>query len=345
MNHDRSDEHTGAGVHRVLLGLVLPMAAVVAFLAPPLIYRAELPDRLATHYDGSGTPDGSMTMTGLILFMGMLVGLGVALMVVAALMGRSATRPGSARPVRSLGDPGTAAYRTAAAGLGGFLAGLGAAIMIDTVWSQRGLDDWTEASFGFLRLLIVLVGALAVAIAATALGRALGRHDPVEIIDDVTPVPALELADGERAVFVENLSPRWALWAGAGLLAMTAVMIVAVGWRVALFMIPALVVVAVFSTVQVSADRSGLTVRSGLFGVPYAKIDSAEIERVSVIDVEPMKWGGWGYRGSLKVLGQAAVVTRRGPGVRLDLTGDRTFVVTLDGAPAAASLLAAGPAA
>jgi len=46
--------------------------------------------------------------------------------------------------------------------------------------------------------------------------------------------------------------------------------------------------------------------------------------------VRPMKWGGWGYRGSLKLMNQAALVHRAGPGIRLDLDGGKIFVVTID---------------
>jgi hypothetical protein len=52
-----------------------------------------------------------------------------------------------------------------------------------------------------------------------------------------------------------------------------------------------------------------------------------------------MQWGGWGYRGSLKLMKQAAVVLRAGPGLRLDMTGGRVFVVTIDDPGTAAALL------
>ncbi len=40
--------------------------------------------------------------------------------------------------------------------------------------------------------------------------------------------------------------------------------------------------------------------------------------------------GGWGYRGSLTMLRRAAVVTRRGDALELQLTRKRRFIVTVD---------------
>lgn len=43
-----------------------------------------------------------------------------------------------------------------------------------------------------------------------------------------------------------------------------------------------------------------------------------------------MQMGGWGYRGSLKLLRQAAVVTRGGDALDVRLAGQRRFIVTVD---------------
>jgi hypothetical protein len=47
-------------------------------------------------------------------------------------------------------------------------------------------------------------------------------------------------------------------------------------------------------------------------------------------DVSFAQSGGWGYRGSLKLLRKASLVTRRGDALQLDLVGGRRFVVTVD---------------
>lgn len=40
--------------------------------------------------------------------------------------------------------------------------------------------------------------------------------------------------------------------------------------------------------------------------------------------------GGWGYRGSLRFLRRASLVTRQGDALQLDLIGGRQFIVTVD---------------
>jgi hypothetical protein len=54
--------------------------------------------------------------------------------------------------------------------------------------------------------------------------------------------------------------------------------------------------------------------------------------------VDPMTWGGWGYRWVPTRHATAAVV-RRVPGLRLDRTDGRVFVVTVDDADRAAGLV------
>jgi hypothetical protein len=65
---------------------------------------------------------------------------------------------------------------------------------------------------------------------------------------------------------------------------------------------------------------------------PSQSIPLAEVEAVEAIDVDPRRYGGWGYRGSLRLSRRAALNLRRGPGLRLALRHGRTFVVTVDGA-------------
>lgn len=43
-----------------------------------------------------------------------------------------------------------------------------------------------------------------------------------------------------------------------------------------------------------------------------------------------MQLGGWGYRGNLKVLRRAALVTRRGHALEVQLQRRRRFIVTVD---------------
>ncbi len=92
------------------------------------------------------------------------------------------------------------------------------------------------------------------------------------------------------------------------------------------------------ASARVVVDRRGLTVALGLLGRPRVHVPAEDVEAVTVADVSPAQFGGWGYRvvpggrGVIIRSGQALVVTRR--------SGQR-FTVTVDDAETAAGLLSA----
>ena len=86
-----------------------------------------------------------------------------------------------------------------------------------------------------------------------------------------------------------------------------------------------------FTQIKVTTGPNGLTINYGRFGWPQQNIPLDQIEHASVMDdLNPWKWGGWGYRGMLWLFRRAAVNLRRGPAIRLQLTRRRVFVVTVD---------------
>jgi hypothetical protein len=96
--------------------------------------------------------------------------------------------------------------------------------------------------------------------------------------------------------------------------------------------------VALFVEVRVDIDDERVRIRAPI-GFPRMSIPLTRIANATAIDVRPMRVGGWGYRGSLKLLRRAAWVVRAGPGLQLDLVDKRTFVVTVDHADAAAAFI------
>ena len=97
-------------------------------------------------------------------------------------------------------------------------------------------------------------------------------------------------------------------------------------------------VVLTFAQDRVRIDDRFLHVR-GALPFPSVRIPLWQVESVEVIDLHPLRWGGWGYRGSLRAFGKAAWVVRSGPGVVLHLSRGRTFAVTVDDAEAAAEAI------
>lgn len=96
--------------------------------------------------------------------------------------------------------------------------------------------------------------------------------------------------------------------------------------------------VLTFAHDRVRIDGRYLHVR-GWLPLPSVRLPLEQVESVDVIDLEPMRWGGWGYRGSLRAFGKAAWVVRSGPGLVLHLTRGRTFAVTVDQADDAADVI------
>jgi hypothetical protein len=92
-----------------------------------------------------------------------------------------------------------------------------------------------------------------------------------------------------------------------------------------------------FIGITVTVEPQGLRVRY-LGGVKQL-IPLERIESVDATNIVPARWGGWGYRGSLRVLKVAAVVLRKGDGLVLNLRGGKRFAVTVDHAVDGANAL------
>jgi len=89
-----------------------------------------------------------------------------------------------------------------------------------------------------------------------------------------------------------------------------------------------------FAVVEVAVIEDGtkrsLVVRYGPGGVLRQTFPPAELEGAVAGDYSLLQMGGWGYRGSLRVLRRAALVTRRGEALDLSLSKGRRFIVTVD---------------
>lgn len=101
-------------------------------------------------------------------------------------------------------------------------------------------------------------------------------------------------------------------------------------WAGLLLALAGLPVLAVIE-IHVELTSDVLRVRySGPLRWPSTKIRLSDVAKVEAIDIAPMRYGGWGYRGSLRLFRRAAVNLRRGPGLRFELSDGRVFVVTVD---------------
>lgn len=306
---------------RLALGVALPATLILISYAPSFALAGNLPSRFATHFDGSGEPDGSMTPLGLAVMSGIGIAIGLAICSGVAVY---------RKPLPQFTGPGLAA-------LGGFLAGLFAAIHATTVVSQRNLDDWSDASGPWW----VIVFGVLLSFASAALAARLALRLPVRAAAPAqTEPPSMNLKPGERAVWnATSVSPLLGWMGGASLLLALAIAVYTSQWLTVAIVAVAAVAISATGRFRVRADRAGLRVRYGFLPWPQTQIATADIAQASAIDVRPMQWGGWGYRGSLTLMRQAAAVHRAGPGIRVDLHNGKVFVVTVDRPEDAVALL------
>lgn len=89
------------------------------------------------------------------------------------------------------------------------------------------------------------------------------------------------------------------------------------------------------SSLEVRVEPQRVVAAYGPFGWPRRSVDLADVREVSAAQIEPLQWGGWGYRWIPWAHASAAVI-RRGPGIVLGLEDGRRFAVTVDDAHAGA---------
>ena len=299
--------------------LVIPVVAVLATAVLPLLVGSRLPDPVAIHWGLDGRPDGSAPALLDAVLLAVLTALVTLLPAVAAARGGRAT----ARTMLMLSH-----------GMGVFL------LQLRWLTLERNLDVavWTEA--GSLSLLDLLL-ALLVALPFGALGWWLGGRHP-EPLPSIRRIVRQELPSDGALVWVGRQG--WPVARVAGPLLVAAGALVT-GVRTApetLVLGGTLVLVGLLlwwgTSITVATGPAGLKVRFGPLGWPVIRVPLAAVEHVAVEDVEPLAYGGWGYR---IVPGVRAVVIRRGVALRVQRAGRPDLLVTVDDAATAAGVLVA----
>jgi Protein of unknown function (DUF1648) len=304
-------------VRRRLSIASIPVSAAVVATIALLGWRTTLPDPLASHFSAAGRPDGSMSRN---VFCWVMVNVAVLVAIVGAMAS-----------LRTFGRGIVTTWASATS----FIAWLIAGVSVWTVVTQHDIARWSDARDPRAIGLIAVVGVAALA-AALASRLALSLPAPAST---VAPTARLGIGADERATWTQTLTSPWplvvafggaaiavdGLIAGQGVLAVTGAVLAIVGVEV--------------HAIRVTVDRRGLAISWGPLGIPRTHIAIDRIASAAAIDIRPTEWGGWGYRGSLRLFGKAAAVLRRGPGIRVDLVDGRTFAVTVDHADVGAGLL------
>ena len=310
----RKQAHTVA-----LVALLTSVAILAAAGAVAWSWRGDLPELVATQFDGGGYARVLSPVRTAILAP---TGLGLALVVMFATLcwcwGRAAI-------IRRFGA--------------GVSIGVAVTVGGSTVWmlaGQRGLADAADAHQSPWAVVVIFVAAVVLAVGAAALVPAdLPQPATLQVPSDAARVP---LAATERAVWLGQArnGVGMNLLLVLGLAVSSLAPLLTGTWP--MLAIPLLLAVFFLACAvyHVRVDATGLTVRAAA-GWPRTHLPAAEVLGASVTHVEPLKWGGWGWR--LRTGGGSAVVTRRGEALHIERTGGRTLTITCDDAAAGAALL------
>jgi hypothetical protein len=293
----------------------------------PLLLRDRLPDPVATHWDLGGAPDGSSSFP---LFLAFSAGLWLLFCALAVLVSTGWEQ----RTVRA----------RAGAILGGGI-GLTSGVVALTLRANLDVPTWHEARpVGWGLIALLLLGMLATGAVGWLIGNlGLDRPGPA-----AGPVPELELAAGERPVWIGYVRNRWlvvigvamaALGSVAALLALLLPEPLTPGRPIGVTLIPmtlAGLAVLAMSSITVTVDKRGLGVVFGPFGRLRRHIALSRIVSAWAEDRSPAQAGGWGYRG---LTGNTTVMLRGGQCLVVRYGSGGEFAVSVDDADHGAALL------
>jgi hypothetical protein len=285
--------------------VVVPMATTAGTVLFIVVSRGRLPDPVATHWGLAGSPDGSMGLPAYTAFVTVSMGL-----VWAALVA------GSRRSVPAA--PLTAVTY--------FVLGVLGAVNVQVVAANLDARSWDRASpMTALGLAAVLgAGAVLGGIGWFAVGASAG-------------VPAdrpMEIAAASGRSWSGSATNGWLVIIGIAPLLL--VPIIGPVWIFVLG--PVALASVVFASVRVTVDASRICIESGPFGRPARCIPVGEVTSVAAVRIEPMAYGGWGYRMRS---GVRAYVVRGGPAIRIGRSTGPDLLVTVDDAARGAATIAA----
>jgi hypothetical protein len=274
---------------------------------------------VASHWGADGTPNGFSnldTAIGVMLVSGTVLVLGFAALTFGLGQSSLTRRIGAAATIWS------------ALFLSFVTAG--------SLYVQRGIGDARNAP-GIAGVLLV---ALVVSLAAAAVTGVLAPGDPAqpttEPVDRAAPRAPLEA--GADTVWSGTAESRVALILGAGVVGLVLVLGVLTRiWFLVAVAVVVFAIIASLSIVTVRIDRAGVLIRSPL-GWPQMRLPLTEVVRADTVDVRPLRdFGGWGWRAGRG--GRIGIALRGGESLLIERTGNRSIVVTVDGALTAAGTL------
>jgi len=298
---------------------LLSLIPFLVVLLSWLIWRQQLPDQLTTQWSGSEPTTEQPTVVVVIVCLGVTLVAGL----IALISGFAPVNESdSARPFL----------------IGGMISGIvtGAWFVLASLGLAGESAIGRPVGWGLLALLAAGFGFLPFFVAHKAI---------TDETDDTYEINAASVGATEAIAWSgRTVAPTFiviAIGAIGGAAALAGIS-GAGGWDgAALSSVVVLGVLAVFSVifaaVRVSVDRRGIRVVSLTTGIPLKTITPNRVAQVHVTNVNPLSWGGWGYR---LMPGKSAIIIRGGEGISVTLTNDKEFVVTVTDADTGAEVLA-----
>lgn len=290
-----------------LTGGLIPAALVSANALMLFAFGERLPEPVATHWSFGGEPNGTMPLIVLTL---LILG-GCAVSWLGMWVARR--------------NPG----RSLSVALAYFIIGLLTGVTATTIAANLDAGDWTNATLEPWAVPVLVFAALV----AGWIGLLLGGGS--------TFIPDPEVTDAQPTVDLE--AGHDAVWSGSsgslvlvtiGLVAVAVALLAGGGFGVFLALIVGIPIL-MLSAVRVTVSGRGITTTLGWLGWPRRTTRYDDIEVVTVIEVRPSEFGGWGYRIRP---GLRAIVIRAGEAIRIDRKGKAALVITVDDARRGAGL-------
>lgn len=298
-------------------GLIIPLLILGVLSLFPLTWLDQLPAQVPSHWGLDGQPD---TFESPLTLIWTMVGIGGG--TIAGMWGI-----GFALGKELL-------TRRIVVGANIFMA----VLMGGIVWST--LSAARAGSSGDMSVDSTIFLAMGIGTALGVLGAVLVRPEPLVLATGhpSAGAPRTPLSELEVGVWVTRTEAKtgYLIAAGTALLTIGIMIATQLWWTSIMFILLSVTMVVMFSW-NVRVDSTGLTVAS-VARVPKRQLHLDEIESAEVADVRAMAdFGGYGLRTGFS--GSTGVILRSGKALQVNLSGNRTFYITIDDAEIGAALL------
>jgi len=308
----------------LLVGLVLPVVLTAIAAGFIVAWLPDLPETIVTHWGPEG-PNGYSSPV-LYVWVQVLLGLGIPLLLTLPILILMKSSWGVTCRLLAAISAGTSA--------------LLCVVFVGSVAMQResistGLSIGAVLALGFGALLVL--GLIGWFVQPNVIRSTTQASDAAS--------PDLRLAPGEKVAWFGTAAMGRpgiiSLVVSVLILCATTVWVFMIGdgswWILAIVTLLLVALIAVTLVFRVRVNAAGLRVRS-IIGWPRWNVAASEITDIQVVQVDPMaEFGGWGLR--IAVDGRMGIVLRTGEALQVTRSSGRVFVVTIDDARTAASVL------